>query len=131
MRTIILFLTIILFSFNSCEKETVPLNRSFELKYGVKKIIYDTNIEIKIDSVSDNRCPIDVVCVWEGNAIVSFILTEGNNDIKFKLNTHSNYRRDTLINHYRIRLTGLNPPNRINPPNKLEDYKAELIITNE
>src|SRR5262245_48495450 len=32
----------------------------------------EAGVEVQVLSISESRCPLDVVCVWEGNAKVGF-----------------------------------------------------------
>jgi hypothetical protein len=131
MKTIIIINFIIILSYNTCQKEFVPFNETIELNYKVTKTFDDSNLKICFDSVADSRCPTDVVCVWAGNAAVSFIFTDANKETRFVLNTYQGFRTDTLISGYRIKLVDVNPLPRLNPPNNPEDYKAEVLITNK
>ena len=130
MKTIIIINLIVILSYYTCQQEFKPINETVELKYGVTKILDDTGLMLRFDSVAESRCPTDVVCVWEGNAAVSFTFKSGNNETLFVLNTHSGFRRDTLINGYRISLLDLKPLPRQDPPNNPEDYRAEVLISN-
>ncbi len=65
--------------------DTIPvrLNEPFELGYANTAIL-EQDIRITLDSVSDGRCPSDVVCFWEGRF-----------DVVLALETPS--KRDTLL----------------------------------
>lgn len=53
---------------------------------------------IRFDSVlGDSRCPINVVCVWEGNAAIAFDMEEPGGEHRFSLNTHAGFARDTVL----------------------------------
>jgi hypothetical protein len=133
MKAIIIIVVSVFLSFNGCEKEyeIAPLNEIFKLKFGETKTIGDSDLRIRIDSVHDGRCPIEAFCIWEGNATVSFRFSDGINITSFKLNTFDAFQTDTLLSHYRIKLTGLTPGNRMNPPVKPEEYTGEVLITSE
>jgi hypothetical protein len=85
---------------------------------------------IRFDSVlEDSRCPVDVVCFWEGNVKLSFMMEEPGGRHPFALNTHPGFAVDTLLAGRRIGLIGVlpGPPEhdrRLNP----EEYKAVLTI---
>jgi type 1 fimbria pilin len=47
-----------------------------------------SKLKIKLIEIKDTRCPEDVNCVWEGNALIKFSLSKGNLAVKtFELNT--------------------------------------------
>ncbi len=73
-------LLIILLAFTYCEDgineaEYKPFNLADTLTIHYNQVIYSSeeNISLKFDELlSDGRCPIDVICVWEGDAEVKF-----------------------------------------------------------
>jgi hypothetical protein len=108
----------------------LQLNDTLELAWGKTYRNYEMGISVKLDSVSgDSRCPINVECVWAGNAKVSFDFTSNNRLTPFSLNTSTGFRNDTLISGYDIKLIDLKPypvyPNFI----KQQDYVARIKIT--
>ena len=74
MKTIYLFLALIVISFISCEKETVPDSFSFGLENDFKingeYHSADNSLKFKITEINDSRCPSDVVCIWAGKTDV-------------------------------------------------------------
>ncbi len=125
---ILSFIGLITISCNSEEStgsDLVKLN--FEQKYQTNELT------IKFHSVlSDSRCPIGLICFWEGNAEVqfSYINNEGNGS-DFILNTHSGFRTDTLINGYRIKLVKVLPYPEKDVIIDKDDYMVELDINKE
>ena len=81
-------------------------------------------------AISDSRCPSDLQCVWQGDAVVGFSFESNGSSQPFVLHTHSNYQRDTVINGLEISLLSVSPyPNsseRIDPV----DYSVELMLSN-
>jgi hypothetical protein len=75
----------------SVVSEPIPFKLGEEFKLQVKQsaINKDAAILFTFESVlSDSRCPKDVVCVWEGEAVVSVNITIGGNDYgSYKLST--------------------------------------------
>ncbi|MDR3286896.1 MAG: hypothetical protein LBT27_05595 [Prevotellaceae bacterium] len=105
-------------AFCSCEKETNEnLNIITErindiIIIGHNQIFYDSknDFRLQIDSVlNDSQCPIGVLCYWEGNAEVHFKLKMNEKQHIFNLNTHYNFRSDTVINNIKFKLVGLDP----------------------
>lgn len=64
----------------SCKKEqeTVPFgtNQELTLKTGDVLNSKPDNLSIKVLKISDSRCPIGVVCIWQGEATVTLEVKE-------------------------------------------------------
>jgi hypothetical protein len=41
-----------------------------------KTVTYEKDIEVKVMEILDSRCPINAVCVWEGEAKVKFEISD-------------------------------------------------------
>jgi hypothetical protein len=93
------------------------------------------NIRICFDSLlTDSRCPIGGICIWEGYAAGRFSLTVHNQTSVFDLSAtndvYNSYTTDTIIAGYKIEFTELNPyPNISVPPPTLKT--ATLRITKQ
>lgn len=76
---LILLLTIIIL-LSSCDKENNEINGSFELEVNesIKLTDNTTNLQLKLESIQDSRCPSDAVCIRAGNAIVKLRVTESS-----------------------------------------------------
>lgn len=76
---LILLLTIIIL-LSSCDKENNEINGSFELEVNesIKLTDNTTNLQLKLVSIQDSRCPSDAVCIRAGNAIVKLRVTESS-----------------------------------------------------
>jgi hypothetical protein len=100
-----------------CEKrfalhDTLPLNDTVEIANFETRYNHTEKIRLRMDSVlNDSRCPSNVVCVWEGNAQVRFFFRVDSIQTELVLNTHggNQFRSDTVINGYEIRLLSLSP----------------------
>lgn len=105
-------------------------NDTISLVYGKTYENYEKSISIKLDSVTeDSRCPINVECIWAGNARAKFILNSNNYLSGFSLNTSTGFRNDTIISGYDIKLIELKPyPVYLHPINQRE-YIARIKIT--
>jgi hypothetical protein len=113
-------------------KTRVPFSAGDTLTLGFRETAENipSKTFIRFDSVlEDSRCPIDVVCIWEGNVKLSFMMDEPGGRHPFELNTHTGFTRDTLLAGRRIGLIGVlpGPPEhgrRLDPA----EYKAVLTI---
>lgn len=43
----------------------------------VQYAIADEEVEVRVTQVNDSRCPQDVICIWGGEVIVSFLIPTG------------------------------------------------------
>jgi hypothetical protein len=129
---------ILLIALSSCSKNTeltgdssFRLNDTLKLAINKSAINNENQITVRIDSVlNDSRCPSDVVCVWEGNAAIRFILNNDGDETKFVLNTHGgeNFISDTIIDGYSIQLVRLNPYPVSTKVISNDEYVAVLLI---
>ena len=128
----ILALLTLLFCKNDLSRTPLVLNKSIELKQGEIVKNSDYQISIVLDSVlNDSRCPKGAQCIWAGNAAVRFIYSSANSKISFVLNTLPSFRTDSLIDGYRIRMTGLTPYPELGVSVKQSDYKAAIEVKKE
>ena len=112
MKKAALFFTLIMaatIGIISCKKESVN-----EEKYTIKVKECTTaageNFIVCFDSlITDSRCPIDAICVWEGFALAKFSLHQNGNIKPFSLATRAfqQYHQDTTINQIKISLQNL------------------------
>jgi hypothetical protein len=101
------------------------LDTVFELKVGQSAVISSEQISFKFDSVpADSRCPMNAICVWEGNAVVA--LSFG--DSKTVINTSID-PKEFVYGNYKIKLVSLQPypslPDEILP----DAYVARFIVS--
>ena len=105
------------------------LEDSLTLSFGETAISEKENISIRFDSLlEDSRCPIDVICFWEGNARLSFFFEEPAGAHRFALNTYSGFTRDTLVSSYHISLIDVLPRPVSGREIDQKDYKAIVMI---
>lgn len=113
MRIFAVILFII--SIMSCSNPVGPrhefvLGDTVSIKMKETVYLQNSGISIKFDDVlEDSRCPIDVMCFWEGNASVSLIFLERFSRHDIILNTYSSFGKDTTINNYKITLIDVHP----------------------
>jgi hypothetical protein len=102
----------------------------FEARVGLgDEILVDGLFGIGFDDLTeDSRCPVDVVCVWQGNAAVVLGLTLGSGPtVPFTVNTgvepHS-----AVHGSYRVTLVGVLPAPYSTYPIDRNDYEAILRV---
>jgi hypothetical protein len=86
------------------------LNEPFEIGLKQCHVNIDDKITICLDSlISDSRCPANAVCFWEGNATVKLNYNHDNSNHILNLNTNLQFRNDTTIDRFNIRLLDVMP----------------------
>jgi len=95
-------------------------------------IIFDNeDLKIELLSVEDSRCPIDVSCVWAGDALIHMSVRSNDDTAEFKLN--SNPTVDGAITEvelfgYLITLIDISPEPKSTNEIELEDYVINLDV---
>lgn len=107
-----------------------PYGDNFVLEQGQRALVGGESLVRFIGIAEDSRCPSDVECVWEGNARADLELrVSGYSPVRFSLNTHAGFTRDTVINGVRVQLMDVMPypvsTVKIDP----KMYKVRLLVT--
>jgi len=109
MKKAALFFTLIMattIGIISCKKESVN-ETTYTIKVNECTTAAGENFTVCFDSlITDSRCPINAICVWEGFALAKFSLHQNGNIIPFSLATRAfqQYHQDTTINQIKISL---------------------------
>jgi len=110
--------------------EQFRINDTLQLKYNEIYCNPEYEFLIGFDSLADNRCPLGAVCIWEGNAGITITLKSRNRVYSsFRLNTHSRFLTDTIVNGLRFELIDVLPYPEINKDYSPEDYQLLLYIS--
>jgi hypothetical protein len=107
----------------------VPLDRDFRLSVGERAEVGDDGLAITLREVpEDSRCPIDVDCVWEGDAAVVLEVAIGRRAAD-RIALHTTLEPRSLIHGgYEIRLVGLAPAPLAGRPIPAGEYVATLSV---
>jgi hypothetical protein len=109
--------------------DVVPIGQEFVLKPGQTIAIQHTNIKITFDSVlNDSRCPIDVNCVWAGNAEVKLVLGRKSKQTTAMVNTGIDDRH-VAFRGYLVQLLKLNPQRQKGKAIAPSDYTATIQVS--
>ena len=90
-------------------------------------------LTVRFDGVSaDSRCPVDVTCVWEGDAVVVIDASAPARDREaLELHTAGRFPREAVYGRYRVRLVSLAPQPREGQPVPASQYRATLLVSAE
>ena len=70
------------------QAQGVPVGAEYVLGYG-KSLQVQGGLTLEFTSVEDSRCPLNVECFWEGNALVRVTAKTTRGTTVLELNTHS------------------------------------------
>ncbi len=115
--------------FIACSKDSVSDNFTFgaeeNLKIGNENKSAENNIQFTITNVQDSRCPGDVVCIWQGEAVVDIEFTKPFQQ-NIQLNTFDNLV--DIVGNYTVKLLNVSPYPVSTQTIKTEDYTIKLRI---
>lgn len=105
----------------------VQAGREFDISVGQEVQIQGTGLAVRFNGVSDDsRCPVDVQCVWAGNAVVRLsVVSPGTAGMDLSLNTTLDPKSGTFAG-YVLRLIGLKPAPRSGTSIPATGYVATL-----
>ena len=131
-----IFLVMVGFAAMNCSDSStnyveIELDQEFEIKVGDSAILANQGLIIKYMAVTeDSRCPINAICVWEGNASVTLELKNSISDQMItRLNTNLNLKSIDFFG-VNIILTELNPYPKSNESINPDNYVVKLIVKN-
>lgn len=109
---------------------SVPLEEAFWLRVGQQADVGDGPLQLRLEAVpEDSRCPVDVTCVWAGNARLQLRASLRGSPLEpVELNTTLEPRTGSVAG-YRIVLQALEPAARAGHAIPREDYRAQLLVT--
>lgn len=90
-----------------------------------------TTLALVWQAVEDSRCPLDVVCVWEGEVAARLEARAGDGEpqaLTLTFRHEGDERATASVAGFQIRLLGVDPyPVAAKPP-AWEDYLARLVV---
>jgi hypothetical protein len=106
------------------------LGESFELRVRQSATFSLAGREFKVRFdrvIEDSRCPVDVTCVWEGDAVARFELIDDAGSASLDLHTNGRFEQEREHRGIRLRLVRLSPVPRSDKAPRQEDYVATVI----
>jgi hypothetical protein len=110
--------------------DRVALDRPFELRVGEAVVVFPDGVRISFQEVrNDSRCPIDVQCVWAGDAeVVLQVETSPEDREEVTLHTDGSSQTTADVLGHRIELRRLMPENKAGVPIDPKAYVATLLV---
>ena len=107
----------------------MPAAQEMTLRVGEEKAVANSVVRLAFGLVvEDSRCPVDVVCVWAGNAMVELGIRAGMGPTQpLRINTTLE-PRSTVWNGIRISLLELLPAPRAAEPTKPDAYQVKVRL---
>ena len=101
----------------------------FNLALGQAAALSGTGYRITFDRVTeDSRCPIDVVCVWAGDAKIQLTIARSTAPADVRILGLSPPNGETDSDGVRIRFVSLAPAPRQSEPSAKRKYVARLVV---
>lgn len=76
----------------------------------------------------DSRCPVDVTCVWQGDAVAQIRLSEPAGAVESR-DLHTNEPRSTKYGAYQVELVRLDPAPRSTETIPAANYRLTVRVT--
>jgi len=132
--TRLLALTIVVFALGGCATVDTAIvaqpGVEFALPLGKMAAINASGVRITFKQVSeDSRCPVDVQCVWAGDAKIALTISRSGAPDDAKVISLTPPNNETTSGELRIRFTGLAPVPRQSDSGKPRAYVAQLVVT--
>lgn len=107
----------------------VSVGDTVHLRFGDAVTIAQSGLRVQFRNVvTDSRCPIDVVCVWAGDAHVQIAVGDATTTQTYDL--HS-FLEPKAVQHdaYRFQLVEVGPSRRSTETPRESQYYVKLVIT--
>jgi len=122
-----------LFILTGCPGPTTPFGENFWLDFDDIAVMQNDSLTLSFIDVSDSRCPIDVICIWEGEVVVTLLAIYGDSDdrteeeVELVLNG-GDAATTVSFASYEVVLLNVNPYPDTRVATSKEDYGIELIV---
>jgi hypothetical protein len=103
---------------------------AFALPLGKTATLSSNGTHITFNKVTDDsRCPIDVVCVWAGDAKIELAIARNGSPPETRVVSITPPNDEVVSGDLKVRLVGLAPAPRQAEPSASRAYVARLIVT--
>jgi hypothetical protein len=111
---------------------STTLGSEFTLKPGGTATVTDADLKLKLEKVTDDsRCPVDVTCVWAGDAVavVRLIPTGAAEETKeLHINRGTDRPGEVERDAFVVKFVRLTPTTHSRRPIPPEDYRATFLV---
>lgn len=132
--------------FNTLQELPVVAVKAFPVETATETVeaVLGQEVELRVDQVAeyaaeglsvrfwdipvDSRCPIDVVCVWQGEAIAAFRLTLPDGTVQDLRLHHEGESRAARIAGFRFEVRSLEPAPESTRALRVTDYRVRLLV---
>jgi len=105
----------------------ITLNDTLTIGYQTTLVDEANHLSLTFDSLSnESRCPIGVVCFWQGNVAVKLTFKKGNLEYPFTLDSY--FKPDTSVGGYDFHFLDATPYPDISKPVDDSEYRVELVM---
>ena len=116
--------------------KTARVGREFKIKVGQVVTLDGGALRVRLVRVtSDSRCPVDVDCVWAGNAELLFEVGgsrwRGRRTLGLNTNAAPERPGEGRYGRYTLKLVGLAPQKRSGREIRPGQYTATLLVSKE
>jgi hypothetical protein len=102
---------------------------SFTLALGETAAVKGADARITFNKVTDDsRCPVDVTCVWAGDAKIEITISRNGAADETRILSITPPRHETAVGNLRLRFVSLAPVPRQADANVPRKYRAELVV---
>jgi hypothetical protein len=103
---------------------------AFGLPLGKVATVSANGARITFNRVTDDsRCPIDVVCIWAGDAKIELTVAPNGSSAETRVISVTAPNNEVAAAGMRIRLVSLAPAPRQSEPSAKRAYVAQLVVT--
>ena len=136
MKRCLTTLLFVLLAAGACAAQTARVGREFEARAGRVVTLDGGALRLRFVRVaSDSRCPVDVDCVWAGNAEVLFEVggrgRRGESLLTLNTSAGGGRASEGRRGRYTVRLVSLSPQPRRNRKIAQGQYRATLLVSKE
>lgn len=119
---------------NGPSMPTPAVNEEFTLAPGQTAGVSGTSIRLTFERVSeDSRCPVDVTCIWEGDAVVVLKVKIEADEVTREVHTQGGEPRSRRApaGEYVVTLVRLDPAPRSTAAIEPSAYRATLVVSRD
>jgi hypothetical protein len=130
MKRTCLILVIALVACAAVASAQPSLGKPFVLKVGETAIVGPEGLTVGFPRIlGDSRCPLGVLCIWEGDAagLVSAKLPSREGK-EYDLHTHRSFQWKVTYHNYEVSLVNIAPYPYVDSPIPPEDYVVTLVV---